>query len=60
MTLGIMLLDMLKLGRAPKSINIPIQMPHPIMDMRESTPDILQITLEMLYVNGIESDDCRE
>ena len=57
MTLGIMLLDMLKLRRFPKSRYIPIQFPQPIMQLRVPAPDISNITLEVLDVDGIEAND---
>lgn len=59
MALRIMLLNMLKLRRLPKRRDIPIQIPHPIVDLWVPAPDIPDVTLEMLHVYGIEADDSR-
>ena len=58
MTLGIMLLDMLKLRRLPKSRHIPIKIPQPFVNRRIPTSYIFDITLEMLNVNWIKPYNC--
>ena len=57
MTLRIMLLDMFKLRRLPKSRHIPIQIPQPLVNRRIPTSYISHITLEMLNVHRIEPHD---
>ena len=57
MTLGIMLLNMLKQRRAPKRLLAPIQLPQPAMDGRVSGADIADIAAEVLHVDGIEAHD---
>ena len=57
MTLRIMLLDMLKLRRLPKSRHIPIQIPQPLVNRRIPASYISHITLEMLHVYRIEPYD---
>lgn len=57
MTLSIMLLDMLKLRRLPKSWHIPIQMSHPFMQCGIAGANVSDITFEMLHIHGVEADD---
>lgn len=57
MTLRIMFLDMFKLRRLPKSRDIPVQLPQPLMQRWIPRSDVPNITLEMLHVNRIEADD---
>lgn len=53
----VMLLDMLKFRGIPESRNIPVQMSHPLMQIGISTPDILDIALEVLYIDGVEANN---
>lgn len=58
-TLRIMFLDMLKLRRLPKSRDIPIQMSQPFMQCWVSRPDVTDIALEVLDIDGVEANDGR-
>ena len=53
-----MFLDMLKLRRLPKSRNVPIQFPQPLVNRRITRADVAKVAFEMLDVDGIEADDC--
>ena len=59
MTLSIMLLDMLKLRRLPKSRHVPIQFPQPLMQRRIPRANISDVAFEMLDVHRIKADDGR-
>lgn len=59
MALGVMILDMFKLGRFAKGRHIPIQVPHPVVQRRVARADIADVAFEMLDVDGIEADDGR-
>lgn len=60
MTLRIMLLNMFELRRlGPKRRHVPIQLPHPPVQIRVPRPDIADIALEVLDVDGVEADDSR-
>ena len=59
MTPRIMPLDMLKLRRLSERRNIPVQMPHPLVQIGIPTPDIPDIGLEVLDVDRVEPDYCR-
>ena len=58
-TFRIMLLDMLKLGRAPERLDIPIQIPQPLVQRRVPGANVPDVALEMLHVHGVEADDGR-
>lgn len=47
--------NMLKLRRLPKRHMIPIQPPHPLMQIRIPAPNISDVALEMLDVDGVEA-----
>ena len=55
MALRVMVLNMLKLRRVLERGIIPIQMSHPLVQVRKSTPNIADIALEMLYIDRIEA-----
>jgi len=57
MTLGIMLLDMLKLRRVPKCRHVPIQVPQPLVQIGVPAADIADVAFEMLDVDWVEADD---
>lgn len=57
MTLGVMLLDVFKLGRVLESREIPIQMPKPFVQRRIAGSDVADVAFEMLHVDGVEADD---
>ena len=59
MALSVMLLDMLELRRLPESGHIPIQFPNPLMQVGIPRPDISDVTLEVLDIHGVETDDGR-
>lgn len=60
MRLGIVLLNVLKVRRIPERWQIPVQPTHPAVNSWISRPDITNIALEMLHVDRVEPDDCRE
>lgn len=51
------LLDMLEIGALLKPRHIPVTIPEPIIDPRIIVPNRPQITLEVLHVHRIESDN---
>ena len=53
-----MVLDMLKLCCLVECRNIPIQMPEPFMDSWISMSNIPDVTLEVLNVDGVETNNC--
>ncbi len=57
MALGIMFLDMFKLRRLPKGRHVPVQLPQPLVQRRIPRPDVSDVALEMLHVDGVEADD---
>ena len=56
MALRIMLLDVLKLRRLLESWDIPVQVPHPLVQVRVSRADIADVGLEMLNVYDVKAD----
>lgn len=48
---------MLKLRRPPKRLMLPIQLPHPPMQMRVPRANIPHIALKVLDVDGVEAND---
>jgi len=55
-----MLLNMFELRRlGSKRRHIPIQFPHPPVQIRVPRPDVADIALEVLDVDGVEADDGR-
>lgn len=59
MTLGVMLLDVRELGRATKSLVVPVQIPDPLMQVWIAASDVPNVALEVLYIHSIEADDGR-
>lgn len=57
MAFRIMILDMVEFCCLFECRNIPIQMPKPFMDSWVSMPNIPDITLEVLDVNGVETNN---
>lgn len=53
-------LDVLKLRRLFKRLMVPVQVTHPLVNNRVARPDVANVTLEMLNVNGVEADDSDE
>lgn len=58
-TLGIVLLDMLKLRGLAKGRHLPIQLPEPVMKGRIAASDVADVALEVLDVDRIEADNGR-
>ena len=56
MTLRIMLLDMLELRRRPKRLDIPVQIPQPLVNSRIPAPDVADVTFKVLHIHRIEPD----
>ena len=52
-----MLLDVFKLGRVLEGRVVPVQMPHPLVQVIVAAPDISNITFEVLHVDGIEANN---
>jgi len=52
-----MILDMIKLRRLLEPLDIPIQVSKPFMNGRVIMPNVLDVTLEVLDVDGVEADD---
>lgn len=57
MTLGIVLLDVLELGRLAESGDIPVKMPQPFVQRRVSGSDITDVAFEVLDVDGVKADN---
>ena len=55
MTLCVVLLDVLKLGRILEGRIVPVQMPHPFVKMWVSRPNVTNVALEVLDVYGVEA-----
>lgn len=51
--LGVVILDVQEIGRILERRNVPIQIPHPLMNRRIPAPDIPNIALEVLNVNRL-------
>ena len=56
-TLGIVLLDMLKLSRLLERRYVPVKISQPLMQRRITRPDITDVTLEMLHIDRVEAND---
>lgn len=50
MALGVMVLDMDEAGGGVECWDVPVQVPHPFMDMRIARSDISNIALEVLDI----------
>ncbi len=57
MALGIMPLNMRKLGRLTKRWDVPIQIPQPLMKIRVIGSNCAEVCLEVLDVDDVEADD---
>ena len=60
MTPRIVPLDMLELRRLSKSRHIPVQLPHPSVQIRIARSNISEVGLEVLHVHAVKPDDCSE
>ena len=61
MTLGVVIPDVLELRRLAERLGIiPIQMPHPLMQVGVAAADVANVALEVLHVDWVEADDCRK
>jgi hypothetical protein len=54
MALSVMVLDVREFRSILKSRDIPIQISEPLMNVRISRANILDVRLEVLYINHIE------
>jgi hypothetical protein len=57
MTLCVMVLDVLKFCRVLERRHVPVQMPHPLVEVWIASADVANVALEVLYVDGIEAHD---
>lgn len=57
MALGVVILDVLKLGRLAERRDIPIQIPQPLVQVGVAGADVSDVTLEVLHVDRVETDD---
>jgi len=57
-----MFLDVFELGRLAKGHRVvPVQMPHPAMEVRVPASDVADVALEVLHLDRVEADDgCKE
>jgi uncharacterized protein YqfA (UPF0365 family) len=53
-------LDMLKLCSVLERRVVPVQVAHPAVQSRVTGSNVADVTLEVLHVDGIETDDCDE
>ena len=53
----IMALDMLKACGVLERAHIPVEIPHPAMNLRIMSPDHTLVGLEKVEVDGIKADD---
>jgi uncharacterized protein YqfA (UPF0365 family) len=56
----VMPLDVLKLRGILERRVVPVQVTHPAVQSRVTGSNVTDVTLEVLHVNGIETDDCDE
>jgi hypothetical protein len=56
MTLRVMVLDVLKLGRVFEGWVIPVQMSEPLVEMRVAGANVAYVAFEVLDVDGVEAD----
>lgn len=59
MALGIVKFNVFKLRGIMEGRHVPVELTEPLVDGREAGADIGQVALEVLHVDGIESDDGR-
>ena len=55
--LRVMFLDVLELRRAPEGLFVPVQLPQPLVQRGVPGSNVPDVALEMLHVDGVESDD---
>jgi hypothetical protein len=53
--LGVMPLDVLKLRRFPKSLLVPVEVTHPLVEEGVAGSDIADVALEVLDIDGLSS-----
>jgi hypothetical protein len=53
--LRIVLLDVIKLCRILERRVVPVQVPHPLVKIGVATPNVTNVALEVLYVDGVEA-----
>lgn len=57
MAFRIMLFDVLKLCCLAKGRDVPVEMPHPLVERRIAGADISNIAFEMLDIHGVEANN---
>lgn len=58
MALGVVVLDVLELGRLTKGLGVvPVQMPHPLVQGWIAGTNIADVALEVLDIDGVKADD---
>jgi hypothetical protein len=57
MTLCVMVFDVLEFRRVLERRHVPVQMPHPIVEVWIASANVANVALEVLYVDGIEAHD---
>jgi hypothetical protein len=61
MRLRVVLLNVLKFSRLTERRDVPVQVPQPFVKVRVTTPDVTNVALEVLHIDGVEADDsCEE
>lgn len=60
MTPCVVPLDMLKLRGVLEGRVVPVQVAHPAVQRRVTRSNVTDVTLEVLHIDGIETDDCDE
>lgn len=60
LTLGVVPLDVIEPRRVPERRHGPVQPAHPAVQRRVPRADVAHVELEVLHVDGVEADDCRE
>lgn len=53
-------LDVLKLRGILERRVVPVQVAHPAVQGRVAGSNVTDVTLEVLHIDGIETDDCDE
>lgn len=56
----VVLFDVVELGARLESIVVPVQLPHPEINIRIPMADVTQVAFEMADIHGIEADGSDE
>lgn len=60
MALGVVILDVQKVGRVLEGRVVPVKVAHPFMGGRVPGADVPDVALEVLDVDGVEADNGTE